>query len=231
MEQKEELEQLVVIVKSNCAFHADVTMKQAVELQKADFFNVKAANGLIIKIKRSEVVQWWERDNETKNIVTNNPQHQVALFHKEDEAGQTMFQELYKLSRGTIQPLQEFTCDPKKQKDVISLMDYNGSSEDNFIDDETLLELAQRDDFKHKCIYGGYLYICWTNKKDYEKAIEPAKSKKDGSKGIRVNDVDVSEAIKVDENDFYFLNERDKIYAYMLKQVEMYTPDYSLAQW
>lgn len=81
MEQKEELEQLVVIVKSNCAFHADVTMKQAVELQKADFFNVKAATGLIIKIKRSEVVQWWERDNETKNIVTNNPQHQVALFN------------------------------------------------------------------------------------------------------------------------------------------------------
>ena len=76
-----------------------------------------------------------------------------------------------------------------------------------------------------KCpLYSAYYFVCWTNRKDFENALPAPHRASNGVKSIDIDKIDTSCAMFLKPMDFYYLNEKNKIYAYLEKSVDLNVP-------
>ena len=155
----------------------------------------------------------------------------TPLFRKEpDEGLKNIFVDMQRASQGRIQPLREFECSPN----IIDL-DRSKAAQEQAEDPDEIRELVnfdkemgEIDDFKHSSDYSRDLYICWTNKKDYEAAMPKAKKGENGKEYIHPNDTHLTNTMTLSPDDFFYLNEKNKIYAYIHKFTEICVPDHTI---
>ena len=130
---------------------------------------------------------------------------------------------------GRIQPLREFECSPtvediEKNQEALAQAPDPAELQDLIEFDN---EMGEPDDFKHSTSYLQEYYICWTNKKDFEAALPKEKKDKDGRAAIDPKKINTNCAMFLSPEDFYYLNDKGKIYAYVYKTTEICTPDHT----
>lgn len=130
---------------------------------------------------------------------------------------------------GRIQPLREFECSPtvediEKNQEALAQAPDPAEMQDLIEFDN---EMGEPDDFKHSTSYLQEYYICWTNKKDFEAALPKEKKDKDGRAAIDPKKINTNCAMFLSPEDFYYLNDKGKIYAYVHKTTEICTPDHT----
>ena len=230
------MEQLLIVINNKSVakpvFYATEQGVDATGLDKVDFLMVKKDNGEVIKIDRDDVTQWWERDTETGNILMLQDGEKPVFANAED-ASKTKVDDYFKEAcsdfiSGTIQPLNEFECEPTSKENevgtdnkVVPLIDPHELKEQMDFDAE---ELGEIDDFKHSGVYSAYYFVCWTNRKDFENALPAPHRDSNGVKSIDTDKIDTSCAMFLKPMDFYYLNEKNKIYAYLEKSVDLNVP-------
>lgn len=230
------MEQLLIVINNKSVakpvFYATEKGVDATGLDKVDFLMVKKDNGEVIKIDRDDVTQWWERDTETGNILMLQDGEKPVFANAED-ASKIKVDDYFKEAcsdfiSGTIQPLNEFECEPTSKENevgtdnkVVPLIDPHELKEQMDFDAE---ELGEIDDFKHSGVYSAYYFVCWTNRKDFENALPAPHRASNGVKSIDTDKIDTSCAMFLKPMDFYYLNEKNKIYAYLEKSVNLNVP-------
>ena len=124
--------------------------------------------------------------------------------------------------------MNEFECEPTSKENevgtdnkVVPLIDPHELKEQMDFDAE---ELGEIDDFKHSGVYSAYYFVCWTNRKDFENALPAPHRASNGVKSIDTDKIDTSCAMFLKPMDFYYLNEKNKIYAYLEKSVNLNVP-------
>ena len=153
----------------------------------------------------------------------------TPLFRKEpDEGLKNIFVDMQRASQGRIQPLREFECSPTVE-DIEDSQDAQKVDPDKIIDLVNFdKEMGEIDDFKHSSSYSRDLYICWTNKKDYEAAMPKPKQDENGKDYIHSDEIDTTNTLTLTPDDFFYLNEKNKIYAYIHKTTEICVEDHSI---
>lgn len=230
------MEQLLIVINNKSVakpvFYATEKGVDATGLDKVDFLMVKKDNGEVIKIDRDDVTQWWERDTETGNILMLQDGEKPVFANAEDaskiKVGDYFKEACSDFISGTIQPLNEFECEPTSKENevgtdnkVVPLIDPHELKEQMDFDAE---ELGEIDDFKHSGVYSAYYFVCWTNRKDFENALPAPHRASNGVKSIDTDKIDTSCAMFLKPMDFYYLNEKNKIYAYLEKSVNLNVP-------
>ena len=226
------MEQLVITINNEkeTSIYATAPKVDAVGLDQVDYLTVRLKGGKLRKVNRDEVTQWWEKDMEDGSLLVL-ADGKTPLFRKEpDEGLKNIFVDMQRASQGRIQPLREFECSPN----IIDL-DRSKAAQEQAEDPDAIRELVnfdkemgEIDDFKHSSDYSRDLYICWTNKKDYEAAIPKAKEGENGKEYIHTNDIDLTNTMTLTPDDFFYLNEKNKIYAYIHKFTEICVPDHTI---
>lgn len=224
------MEQLVITINNEkeTSIYATAPGVDAVGLDQVDYLTVRLKGGKLRKITRDEVTQWWEKDMEDGSLLVL-ADGKTPLFRKEpDEGLKNIFVDMQRASQGRIQPLREFECSPTVE-DIEDSQDAQTVDPDKIIDLVNFdKEMGEIDDFKHSSDYSRDLYICWTNKKDYEAAMPKAKKGENGKEYIHTNDIDLTNTMTLTPDDFFYLNEKNKIYAYIHKSTEICVEDHSI---
>lgn len=224
------MEQLVITINNEkeTSIYATAPGVDAVGLDQVDYLTVRLKGGKLRKITRDEVTQWWEKDMEDGSLLILED-GSTPLFRKEpDEGLKNIFVDMQRASQGRIQPLREFECSPTVE-DIEDSQDAQTVDPDKIIDLVNFdKEMGEIDDFKHSSDYSRDLYICWTNKKDYEAAMPKAKKGENGKEYIHTNDIDLTNTMTLTPDDFFYLNEKNKIYAYIHKSTEICVEDHTI---
>lgn len=224
------MEQLVITINNEkeTSIYATAPGVDAVGLDQVDYLTVRLKGGKLRKITRNEVTQWWEKDMEDGSLLVL-ADGKTPLFRKEpDEGLKNIFVDMQRASQGRIQPLREFECSPTVE-DIEDSQDAQKVDPDKIIDLVNFdKEMGEIDDFKHSSSYSRDLYICWTNKKDYEAAMPKPKQDANGKEYIHTNDIDLTNTMTLSPDDFFYLNEKNKIYAYIHKSTEICVEDHSI---
>lgn len=172
------MEQLLIATKSAKIYSTDEAT-DVTRLDKVDFINVKTDGGKQLQVKRSNIAQWWERDTETDDLLVIGKNVPPVFYPGDDKSTETiqmrgLFQELLKDSIGTIQSLNEFTCEPGGK--IIKMPNYRAEEIKDLMEFDK--ENGEIDDFRHSCKYSKISYISWLTRADYEKDLP--KEKHDG---------------------------------------------------
>ena len=139
-----------------------------------------------------------------------------------------IFVEMQRASKGRVQPLREFEYSPTVQ-DIENSQDTQMEDPDKIIDLVNFdKEMGEIDDFKHSPNYSQDIYICWTNRKDYEAAMPKAKKGFNGKSYINSDEINLDCALTLEPDDFFYLNNKNKIYAYIHKTTEICVEDHSI---
>ena len=221
------MEQLLTVTKKAEVYSTGETA-DATELDKVDFINVKTDKGKQLQVNRSNIAQWWERDTETNDLLVIGKNVPPAFYPGDDKSAETiqmrgLFQELLKDSIGTIQPLNEFTCEPGGK--IIKMPNYRAEEIKDLMEFDK--ENGEIDDFRHSCKYSKIAYVCWLTRADYEKDLP--KEKHDGKENyIEYKEISMKHALYLKGESFYKLNNKGKIYAYLEVSTRIYVPDHSL---
>ena len=204
------MEQLLTVTKKAEVYSTDETA-DATGLDKVDFINVKTDKGKQLQVKRSNIAQWWERDTETNDLLVIGKNVPPAFYPGDDKSAETiqmrgLFQELLKDSIGTIQPLNEFTCEPGGK--IIKMPNYRAEEIKDLMEFDK--ENGEIDDFRHSCKYSKIAYVCWLTRADYEKDLP--KEKHDGKENyIDYREISMKHALYLKGESFYKLNNKGKI--------------------
>ena len=224
------MEQLVIIINNEkeTEMYATAPGVDATGLDQVDFLTVREKGGKLRKLNRSNISQWWEKDMEDGSLVVLEDGKTPYFKREPDEGMKNIFVEMQRASKGRIQPLREFECSP-------TLEDIENSQDVQQVDPDEIRdlvnfdkEMGEIDDFKHSSNYSQDIYICWTNKRDYEAAMPKAKKGFNGKSYINSDEINLDCALTLEPDDFFYLNEKNKIYAYIHKSTEVCVEDHTI---
>ena len=225
------MEQLVIIINNEkeTEMYATAPGVDATGLDQVDFLTVREKGGKLRKLNRSNISQWWEKDMEDGSLLVLEDGRPPHFKREPDERMKNIFVEMQRASQGRIQPLREFECSPtvediEKNQEALAQAPDPAELQDLIEFDN---EMGEPDDFKHSTSYLQEYYICWTNKKDFEAALPKEKKDKDGRATIDPKKINTNCAMFLSPEDFYYLNDKGKIYAYVHKSTEICTPDHT----
>lgn len=224
------MEQLVIIINNEkeTEMYATAPGVDATGLDQVDFLTVREKGGKLRKLNRSNISQWWEKDMEDGSLLILEDGKTPYFKREPDEGMKNIFVEMQRASKGRVQPLREFEYSPTVQ-DIENSQDTQMEDPDKIIDLVNFdKEMGEIDDFKHSPNYSQDIYICWTNRKDYEAAMPKAKKGFNGKSYINSDEINLDCALTLEPDDFFYLNNKNKIYAYIHKTTEVCVEDHSI---
>lgn len=224
------MEQLVIIINNEkeTEMYATAPGVDATGLDQVDFLTVREKGGKLRKLNRSNISQWWEKDMEDGSLLILEDGKTPYFKREPDEGMKNIFVEMQRSSKGRVQPLREFEYSPTVQ-DIENSQDTQMEDPDKIIDLVNFdKEMGEIDDFKHSPNYSQDIYICWTNRKDYEAAMPKAKKGFNGKSYINSDEINLDCALTLEPDDFFYLNNKNKIYAYIHKTTEICVEDHSI---
>lgn len=224
------MEQLVIIINNEkeTEMYATAPGVDATGLDQVDFLTVREKGGKLRKLNRSNISQWWEKDMEDGSLLVLEDGKTPYFKREPDEGMKNIFVEMQRASKGRVQPLREFEYSPTVQ-DIENSQDTQMEDPDKIIDLVNFdKEMGEIDDFKHSPNYSQDIYICWTNRKDYEAAMPKAKKGFNGKSYINSDEINLDCALTLEPDDFFYLNNKNKIYAYIHKTTEVCVEDHSI---
>lgn len=224
------MEQLVIIINNEkeTSIYATAPCVDATGLDQVDFLIVREKGGKLRKLNRSNISQWWEKDMEDGSLLILEDGKTPYFKREPDEGMKNIFVEMQKASKGRVQPLREFEYSPTVE-DIENSQDTQMEDPDKIIDLVNFdKEMGEIDDFKHSPNYSQDIYICWTNRKDYEAAMPKAKKGFNGKSYINSDEINLDCALTLEPDDFFYLNNKNKIYAYIHKTTEVCVEDHSI---
>ena len=224
------MEQLVIIINNEkeTEMYATAPGVDATGLDQVDFLTVREKGGKLRKLNRSNISQWWEKDMEDGSLLVLEDGKTPYFKREPDEGMKNIFVEMQRASKGRVQPLREFEYSPTVQ-DIENSQDTQMEDPDKIIDLVNFdKEMGEIDDFKHSPNYSQDIYICWTNRKDYEAAMPKAKKGFNGKSYINSDEINLDCALALEPDDFFYLNEKNKIYAYIHKSTEVCVEDHTI---
>ena len=224
------MEQLLIIINNEkeTSIYATEPGVDATGLDQVDFLTVREKGGKLRKLNRSNISQWWEKDMEDGSLLVLEDGKTPYFKREPDEGMKNIFVEMQRASKGRVQPLREFEYSPTVQ-DIENSQDTQMEDPDKIIDLVNFdKEMGEIDDFKHSPNYSQDIYICWTNKRDYEAAMPKAKKGFNGKSYINSDEINLDCTLTLEPDDFFYLNEKNKIYAYIHKTTEVCVEDHSI---
>ena len=226
------MEQLVIIINNEkeTSIYATAPGVDATGLDQVDYLTVRDKGGKLRRLNHDYISEWWEKDMEDGSLLVRED-GSIPTFQREpSEDMKKIFVGMQKDdATGRIQPLREFECSPtlediEKNQEALAQAPDPAELQDLIEFDN---EMGEPDDFKHSTSYLQEYYICWTNKKDFEAALPKEKKDKDGRAAIDPKKINTNCAMFLSPEDFYYLNDKGKIYAYVHKTTEICTPDHT----
>lgn len=224
------MEQLVIIINNEkeTEMYATAPGVDATGLDQVDFLIVREKGGKLRKLNRSNISQWWEKDMEDGSLLILEDGKTPYFKREPDEGMKNIFVEMQRNAKGRVQPLREFEYSPTVE-DIENSQDTQMEDPDKIIDLVNFdKEMGEIDDFKHSPNYSQDIYICWTNRKDYEAAMPKAKKGFNGKSYINSDEINLDCALTLEPDDFFYLNNKNKIYAYIHKTTEVCVEDHSI---
>ena len=206
------MEQLVIIINNEkeTEMYATAPGVDATGLDQVDFLIVREKGGKLRKLNRSNISQWWEKDMEDGSLLILEDGKTPYFKREPDEGMKNIFVEMQRASKGRVQPLREFEYSPTVQ-------DIENSQDTQMEDPDKIIDLVNFDK-----------EICWTNRKDYEAAMPKAKKGFNGKSYINSDEINLDCALTLEPDDFFYLNNKNKIYAYIHKTTEICVEDHSI---
>ena len=226
------MEQLVIIINNTkeTSIYATAPGVDATGLDQVDFLTVRDKGGKLRRLNHDYISEWWEKDMDDGSLLVREDGSLPTFQREPSEDMKKIFVGMQKDSAtGRIQPLREFECSPtvediEKNQEALAQAPDPAEIQDLIEFDN---EMGEPDDFKHSTSYLQEYYICWTNKKDFEAALPKEKKDKDGRATIDPKKINTNCAMFLSPEDFYYLNDKGKIYAYVHKTTEICTPDHT----
>ena len=226
------MEQLVIIINNTneTSIYATAPGVDATGLDQVDFLTVRDKGGKLRRLNHDYISEWWEKDMDDGSLLVREDGSLPTFQREPSEDMKKIFVGMQKDdATGRIQPLREFECSPtvediEKNQEALAQAPDPAEMQDLIEFDN---EMGEPDDFKHSTSYLQEYYICWTNKKDFEAALPKEKKDKDGRAAIDPKKINTNCAMFLSSEDFYYLNDKGKIYAYVHKTTEICTPDHT----
>ncbi|MGO5502934.1 hypothetical protein ACTQV8_09230 [Lactobacillus amylovorus] len=226
------MEQLVIIINNEkeTSIYATAPNVDATGLDQVDFLTVRDKSGKLRRLNHDYISEWWEKDMDDGSLLVREDGSLPTFQREPSEDMKKIFVGMQKDdATGRIQPLREFECSPtlediEKNQEALAQAPDPAELQDLIEFDN---EMGEPDDFKHSTSYLQEYYICWTNKKDFEAALPKEKKDKDGRATIDPKKINTDCAMFLSPEDFYYLNDKSKIYAYVHKSTEICTPDHT----
>lgn len=226
------MEQLVIIINNTkeTSIYATAPGVDATGLDQVDFLTVRDKGGKLRRLNHDYISEWWEKDMDDGSLLVREDGSLPTFQREPSEDMKKIFVGMQKDdATGRIQPLREFECSPtlediEKNQEALAQAPDPAELQDLIEFDN---EMGEPDDFKHSTSYLQEYYICWTNKKDFEAALPKEKKDKDGRAAIDPAKINTDCAMFLSPEDFYYLNDKGKIYAYVHKSTEICTPDHT----
>lgn len=226
------MEQLVIVINNTkeTSIYATAPGVDATGLDQVDFLTVRDKGGKLRRLNHDYISEWWEKDMDDGSLLVREDGSLPTFQREPSEDMKKIFVGMQKDdATGRIQPLREFECSPtlediEKNQEALAQAPDPAELQDLIEFDN---EMGEPDDFKHSTSYLQEYYICWTNKKDFEAALPKEKKDKDGRAAIDPKKINTNCAMFLSPEDFYYLNDKGKIYAYVHKTTEICTPDHT----
>ena len=226
------MEQLVIVINNTkeTSIYATAPGVDATGLDQVDFLTVRDKSGKLRRLNHDYISEWWEKDMDDGSLLVREDGSLPTFQREPSEDMKKIFVGMQKDdATGRIQPLREFECSPtlediEKNQEALAQAPDPAELQELMEFDE---EMGEPDDFKHSTSYLQEYYICWTNKKDFEAALPKEKKDKDGRAAIDPKKINTNCAMFLSPEDFYYLNDKGKIYAYVHKTTEICTPDHT----
>lgn len=226
------MEQLVIIINNTkeTSIYATAPGVDATGLDQVDYLTVRDKSGKLRRLNHDYISEWWEKDMDDGSLLVREDGSLPTFQREPSEDMKKIFVRMQKDdATGRIQPLREFECSPtvediEKNQEALAQAPDPAELQDLIEFDN---EMGEPDDFKHSTSYLQEYYICWTNKKDFEAALPKEKKDKDGRAMIDPAKINTDCAMFLSPEDFYYLNDKGKIYAYVHKSTEICTPDHT----
>ena len=226
------MEQLVIVINNTkeTSIYATAPGVDATGLDQVDFLTVRDKGGKLRRLNHDYISEWWEKDMDDGSLLVREDGSLPTFQREPSEDMKKIFVGMQKDdATGRIQPLREFECSPtlediEKNQEALAQAPDPAELQELMEFDE---EMGEPDDFKHSTSYLQEYYICWTNKKDFEAALPKEKKDKDGRAAIDPKKINTNCAMFLSPEDFYYLNDKGKIYAYVHKTTEICTPDHT----
>ena len=226
------MEQLVIVINNTkeTSIYATAPGVDATGLDQVDFLTVRDKDGKLRRLNHDYISEWWEKDMDDGSLLVREDGSLPTFQREPSEDMKKIFVGMQKDdATGRIQPLREFECSPTvediaKNQEALAQAPDPAEMQDLIEFDN---EMGEPDDFKHSTSYLQEYYICWTNKKDFEAALPKEKKDKDGRAAIDPKKINTNCAMFLSPEDFYYLNDKGKIYAYVHKTTEICTPDHT----
>lgn len=226
------MEQLVIVINNTkeTSIYATAPGVDATGLDQVDFLTVRDKGGKLRRLNHDYISEWWEKDMDDGSLLVREDGSLPTFQREPSEDMKKIFVGMQKDdATGRIQPLREFECSPtvediEKNQEALAQAPDPAELQDLIEFDN---EMGEPDDFKHSTSYLQEYYICWTNKKDFEAALPKEKKDKDGRAAIDPAKINTDCAMFLSPEDFYYLNDKGKIYAYVHKTTEICTPDHT----
>lgn len=226
------MEQLVIVINNTkeTSIYATAPGVDATGLDQVDFLTVRDKGGKLRRLNHDYISEWWEKDMDDGSLLVREDGSLPTFQREPSEDMKKIFVGMQKDdATGRIQPLREFECSPtvediEKNQEALAQAPDPAEMQDLIEFDN---EMGEPDDFKHSTSYLQEYYICWTNKKDFEAALPKEKKDKDGRAAIDPAKINTDCAMFLSPEDFYYLNDKGKIYAYVHKSTEICTPDHT----
>ena len=226
------MEQLVIIINNEkeTSIYATAPGVDATGLDQVDYLTVRDKGGKLRRLNHDYISEWWEKDMDDGSLLVREDGSLPTFQREHSEDMKKIFVGMQKDdATGRIQPLREFECSPtvediEKNQEALAQAPDPAELQDLIEFDN---EMGEPDDFKHSTSYLQEYYICWTNKKDFEAALPKEKKDKDGRAAIDPKKINTNCAMFLSPEDFYYLNDKGKIYAYVHKTTEICTPDHT----
>ena len=226
------MEQLVITINNEkeTSIYATAPGVDATGLDQVDYLTVRDKGGKLRRLNHDYISEWWEKDMDDGSLLVREDGSLPTFQREPSEDMKKIFVGMQKDdATGRIQPLREFECSPtvediEKNQEALAQAPDPAELQDLIEFDN---EMGEPDDFKHSTSYLQEYYICWTNKKDFEAALPKEKKDKDGRAAIDPKKINTNCAMFLSPEDFYYLNDKGKIYAYVHKTTEICTPDHT----
>lgn len=226
------MEQLVIIINNTkeTSIYATAPGVDATGLDQVDYLTVRDKSGKLRRLNHDYISEWWEKDMDDGSLLVREDGSLPTFQREPSEDMKKIFVGMQKDdATGRIQPLREFECSPtlediEKNQEALAQAPDPAELQDLIEFDN---EMGEPDDFKHSTSYLQEYYICWTNKKDFEAALPKEKKDKDGRATIDPKKINTNCAMFLSPEDFYYLNDKGKIYAYVHKTTEICAPDHT----
>ena len=226
------MEQLVIVINNTkeTSIYATAPGVDATGLDQVDFLTVRDKGGKLRRLNHDYISEWWEKDMDDGSLLVREDGSLPTFQREPSEDMKKIFVGMQKDdATGRIQPLREFECSPtlediEKNQEALAQAPDPAELQELMEFDK---EMGETDDFKHGTSYLQDCYICWTNKKDFEAALPKEKKDKDGRAAIDPKKINTNCAMFLSPEDFYYLNDKGKIYAYVHKTTEICTPDHT----